>query len=176
MRTRRPLEILLAVSVVLALATAACGGQKPDTPASSKGQLLPSRPDQLPTFDPATFRRLIAQLHGKPVVVNVWASWCGPCTAEAPELAAVARATRGRVQFLGVDILDQVTPARAFIHKYGWIYPSVFDPTAAIRDGLGFLGQPFTLVFDRQGEQVWAWYGPVTKDLLTAELKTLHAV
>ena len=176
MRIRRPRVILLALSVVLALATAACGGQKPNTTASSNGQLLPARPDQLPTFDLAAFRRLIAQLHGKPVVVNVWASWCGPCTAEAPELAKMARATRGKVQFLGVDILDKVTPARAFIHRYGWIYPSVFDPTGAIRDGLGFLGQPVTLAFDQQGKQVWSWSGPVTQDVLTAELKTLHAI
>ncbi len=176
MRTRRPLVILLVLSVVLSLAAAACGGQTPDTPASSDGQLLPSRPDQLPTFDLATFRRLISQLHGKPVVVNVWASWCGPCTAEAPDLAKVARATQGKVQFLGVDILDKMTPARAFIHTYGWIYPSVFDPSGAIRDGLGFLGQPVTLVFDQQGKQVWSWSGPVNRDLLTTELKTLHAI
>ena len=176
MQILRPAATLLALIVVLSVAASACGGQKPDATASADGQLLPSRPDQLPTFDLAAFRWLVAQLHGKPVVVNVWASWCGPCTAEAPELAAVARATRGKVQFLGVDILDKLTPARAFIHRYGWIYPSVFDPSGAIRDGLGFLGQPVTLVFDQQGKQVWSWSGPVNRDLLTTELKTLHAI
>ncbi len=167
---------LLAFGIVLSLVASGCTGGNSDTPSEANGRLLPSRPDQLPTFDLATFHRLVAQLHGKPVVVNVWASWCGPCTAEAPELAKVARATQGKVQFVGVDILDKLTPARAFIHRYGWIYPSVFDPSGAIRDGLGFLGQPVTLVFDQQGKQVWSWSGPVSQDLLTTELKTLHAI
>src|SRR5438094_202055 len=59
----------------------------------------------LPQLDPARFRQLLAQLRGKPVVVNIWASWCGPCIAEAPDLAAAAREFQGRVQFLGVDVL-----------------------------------------------------------------------
>jgi len=52
----------------------------------------------------------------------------------------------------------------------------VFDPSGAIRDGLGFLGQPVTLVFDQQGKQVWSRSRPVSQDLLTTELKTLHAI
>jgi len=176
MQSRRSALTLLVLMIALSLVTAACGGKTQDVTATAGGRLLPSRPDQLPTFDLARFRRLVAQLRGKPVVVNVWASWCGPCTAEAPELAKVARATQGKVQFLGVDIVDKVTPARAFIHKYGWIYPSVFDPSGAIRDGLGFIGQPVTVLFDQQGKQVWSWSGPVSQDVLTAELKTLHAI
>lgn len=83
----------------------------------------------------------------------------------------MAREFRGTVQFLGVDILDHLEPARAFIRKYGWPYPSVFDPTGAIRDDLGFVGQPITIVYDASGKQAYSWSGPVREDELRAAVK-----
>jgi len=107
------------------------------------------------------------------VVVNIWASWCGPCIVEAPHLAAAARESAGRAQFLGVDVLDQRAPARDFIRKYQWSYPSVFDPTAAIRDDLGFVGQPVTMVLDASGNRVFSQSGPITLEILRKELTSL---
>jgi thiol-disulfide isomerase/thioredoxin len=115
----------------------------------------------------------LAQLRGTPVVVNVWASWCGPCRVEGPHLAALATEYEGRVQFLGVDIQDQLEPARAFVREFGWPYPSVFDPTGVIRDDLGFIGQPITVIFDAQGRQAFSWSGAITRETLMAELETV---
>jgi cytochrome c biogenesis protein CcmG, thiol:disulfide interchange protein DsbE len=167
----------LLVVVALALFAAACGGgtAAEQTRAGATGVQLPATPNALPTFDLASYRTLLAGLRGKPVVVNIWASWCGPCVAEAPELARVSRAMKGKVQFVGVDILDQRAPARRFIQRYGWIYPSLFDPTGSIRDGLGLLGQPDTIVYDAQGNQVFSWPGPVDAAALTKELETLRS-
>jgi cytochrome c biogenesis protein CcmG, thiol:disulfide interchange protein DsbE len=173
MRNRR---VLVAGVLGLALLAVACSGGGSPRPATGSGLLLPATADALPTFDPAKFQQLLAELKGTPVVVNIWASWCGPCISEAPHLASLARETKGKVQFLGVDIIDKRPSARAFIHRYGWIYPSVFDPTGSIRDGLGYLGQPVTLVFDRSGHQVFVYSGPVTDDVLRTELHTLGVV
>lgn len=173
-----------ALALGLALTAAACGGGTGAGPAASlspacppvepppgiEAPLLPRTTCELPQFDPARFEDLLAQLRGVPVVVNIWASWCGPCVEEAPHLARLARATAGRVQFLGVDILDQLVPARAFVLRFGWPYPSVFDPRGAIRDSLGLLGQPHTLVFDREGRRVFTWSGPVTEEVLRRAL------
>jgi cytochrome c biogenesis protein CcmG, thiol:disulfide interchange protein DsbE len=159
-----------AYTLVAAMATAgvllaACS----ETPASL-GQnpngtvALPASPTALPRFTPAQFQQLLVSLRGKPVVVNIWASWCGPCIEEAPGLARVARESQGDVQFLGVDIIDHLSPARAFIRKYGWPYPSVFDPTGAIRDHLGFIGQPVTVVYDASGKQVLTHSGAITEE------------
>jgi thiol-disulfide isomerase/thioredoxin len=104
------------------------------------------------------------------VVINVWGSWCAPCIAEAPRLAEAANRYRGRVQFVGVDILDQPAPARSFIRRYGWSYPSVFDPRAAIRDGMGLLGQPVTILLDASGRRVHLWSGAVPLDQLQQEI------
>jgi cytochrome c biogenesis protein CcmG, thiol:disulfide interchange protein DsbE len=182
-------RVALALAIVAAMA-AACGGepsgrtprngvratnapgaaQASPSAGSASAPLLPSSPTELPQFTPAMFRELLGQLRGTPVLVNVWASWCGPCRVEGPHLSAAAKEFDGRVQFLGVDIQDQIVPARGFVQEFGWPYPSVFDPTGAIRDDLGFVGQPVTVVYDREGEQVFVWSGAISEEKLTAEL------
>ena len=172
---RRGIPIVVAV-VMLA---AACGGGgsgcsgSPGAAGSGGAPTLPPSPTALPTFDLASFRTLLSSLHGRPVVVNIWASWCGPCIVEAPHLAQLSRQTRGRVQFVGVDILDQRVPARRFIQRFGWTYPSVFDPSGSIRDGLGLIGQPNTVLFDANGRRVRTWSGVVDPASLSAEIETL---
>src|SRR6266487_2716944 len=108
MKWMRTSGAVLAAVAALVLAGAACtrtpARDRPIPPLSS-GVRLPATPDALPTFDLGAYRTLIAAVRGKPVVVNIWASWCGPCTAEAPELAKVSRRMRGQVQFLGIDII-----------------------------------------------------------------------
>ena len=159
-------RVLIAAVAVLVLAACSAGGHgKSPSPVA-----LPTSASALPVFTPAQFHELLAMLKGKPVVVNVWASWCGPCTREAPSLAQVSAQYAGRVQFLGVDIQDQLTPARAFIAKYGWSYPSVFDPTGSIRDDLGLLGQPVTILYDATGAKVFGWSGATSPGQLAAEI------
>jgi cytochrome c biogenesis protein CcmG/thiol:disulfide interchange protein DsbE len=168
---------LVALAFLLAVVAAACpgygGSSAPTSTGSTASSLLPATPTALPEFDAAMFQRLLTQLRGTPAVVNVWASWCGPCTREAPELATVSSAYRGRVQFVGVDIEDELSPARAFIERYGWIYPSVFDPTGAIRNSLGLLGQPVTIIYDRSGKKVFTWSGATSAGQIQAELEKL---
>jgi len=112
-------------------------------------------------------------LKGTPVVLNIWASWCGPCRDEAPFLSAAARKYGHQVQFLGVDILDQTGSAAKFASEFHVPYPSVFDPTGDIRDGLGFLGQPDTVFFDAQGTKVKILSGAMTEQVLEAEIQRL---
>ena len=164
----RSRALLVAVVAVAALVLTGCSGGRPGV--GSTPVALPSTASALPLFTPTQFRELLATLKGKPVVLNVWASWCGPCTREAPSLAQVSAQYAGRVQFIGVDIEDQLTPARAFIAKYGWSYPSVFDPTGSIRDDLGLLGQPVTILYDASGAKVFGWSGATSPGQLAAEI------
>jgi thiol-disulfide isomerase/thioredoxin len=158
------------LGVVAAFLLAACGSAA--RPAGD-GPLLPESRVALPEYDLAQFKALIEELHGTPVVVNFWGSWCPPCRVEAPELADAAREYRGKVQFLGVDILDNRQTARDFILAADWQYPSIFDPKAEIRDGLGYVGQPITLIYDRDGTLAFEWNGVITLDLLRRELRPL---
>jgi thiol-disulfide isomerase/thioredoxin len=156
--------------LALALALAALAGCGRGAEQEGDGVSLPADPLELPQYDLARYRALLAELEGTPVLVNFWGSWCPPCENEAPFLAKVSEEFEGEVQFLGVDILDSREPARDFIQRHDWQYPSIFDPTAAIRDGLGYIGQPITLIYDRDGELAWEWVGEVSEKQLREEI------
>jgi thiol-disulfide isomerase/thioredoxin len=179
-----PLRRTLVVLAVLGLVAASCGGGS-GTPASDRlplpasnataAQLLPTDAMALPDFDVSKFERLVTQLRGTPALVNVWASWCGPCKTEAPYLATAAKNYGDRVQFLGIDILDSRDSARGFMAEFDWTYPSLFDATGAIRDGLGYIGQPVTLFYDASGDLVSDWIGALTPDVLSKRIEQLLA-
>jgi cytochrome c biogenesis protein CcmG, thiol:disulfide interchange protein DsbE len=158
----RPVLIAVLVSAVCA----SChGGPMPSQATASPG--LPRDPTSLPTVDYETYQKIGSGLVGKPVVVNIWSSWCGPCRKEAPLLAAAGHEYGDRIQFLGIDILDTKAAAAKFVQEFGLPYPSLFDPTGDIRDRLGYIGQPETLFYDSKGTVALSWPGPLTEDALT---------
>ena len=164
---------LVVAGLVAGVVFVVVGGGSSGSPSATA---LPSSATALPTVSNDQFKGMLADLRGKVVVVNIWASWCGPCRAEAPGLAQLSQQYADRVQFVGVDIDDQAAPARAFIQQYGWTYPSVADPQGEIKRGYGFLGQPDTLVYDAAGTRVWAGAGAVqTSDLQAAIDKALSS-
>lgn len=169
MSRRRAFVAVLA----FALLAGACAKARPGAGDAPEVQLLPATASALPAFDFAKYQQLLAQQEGIPVVVNIWASWCGPCRDEAPVLAAASATYGDRVRFLGVDILDDVGSARGFIREFGWTYPSVFDVSGDIRDRLGLVGQPYTLFYDASGELVDTWTGAIPEDELTTRIERL---
>ena len=167
---RRSLVLTIATALVLsACAPRATPGGGTDAPPVAS--LLPKNRLDLPSFDLAKFQALLEELRGAPVVVNIWGSWCPPCRVEAPGLARMAREFEGDVQFVGVDILDVRESARQFILEFDWPYPSVFDEDAEIRDRLGYVGQPVTIVYDRDGTVTFEWVGAITEGLLRREIR-----
>jgi cytochrome c biogenesis protein CcmG/thiol:disulfide interchange protein DsbE len=93
----------------------------------------------------------LAELRGRPVVINFWASWCVPCREEAPEFARFDREMRGRVQLIGVDFQDAKQDALAFVREFRWRFSNVRDPQGKLASRYGLVGLPTTYVVDRQG-------------------------
>ena len=118
---------------------------------------------------------MLVGLRGRPVVVNVWASWCPPCRAEMPLLERAAADYRGRVAFLGVASKDDAADAEAFLRRVDVTYPNVFDATGDVRDELGLRGFPTTYIFDAAGELREAVVGGITEQRLAAQLDDVVA-
>lgn len=105
----------------------------------------------------------LATLRGTPMVVNLWATWCGPCRDEAPYLAEVATELAGQVTTIGVDVADpDPVAALRFAGEQGWTYPHVADPDRRFVAALGVNGLPQTLLVDAEGLIVHRHAGPVT--------------
>jgi cytochrome c biogenesis protein CcmG/thiol:disulfide interchange protein DsbE len=108
----------------------------------------------------------LASLRGKTVVLNFWASWCGPCKREAPALEKLWQQYRDRgVVVLGVDSGDAKSDARRFLSAHGITYPIVTDPDESVSGGrYGLPGFPATYVIDRRGHIVGGGVlGPVSE-------------
>jgi cytochrome c biogenesis protein CcmG, thiol:disulfide interchange protein DsbE len=99
--------------------------------------------------------RDVDRLAGRPMLINVWASWCGPCKVELPLLARAHREWGDRVAFLGVDAQDASAEAWKTLTAAGVEYPQLEDPEGRSRAPFGWnSGLPLTLFFDAHGRMV----------------------
>jgi len=147
-------------------------------PKSFNGTLsIENRGAAMPDFvllDPAGKRLTSAELTGRPVLINLWATWCGPCILEMPMLDQLADGSGGKLRVLTVsqDLqgAEKVVPffaQRKFKHLEPWLDP---DNVLGQHYATGIL--PTTVLYDAQGREVWRmigghdWAGPRTTALL----------
>lgn len=144
------------------------GGKHPDYARALAGSPAPlaalhRQANELLPGGADAYERRLGALHGFPVVVNVWASWCGPCRFEFPTLQKLSASYGKRVAFLGVDSQDSDDAARTFLGEEPVPYPSYTDPDKGIADAIGAtVGLPDTAFYDRQGKLVYLKQGPYT--------------
>ena len=141
-------RVLVAVAAMLSLGAllAGCSSSSSQTNSSSQsrfvagdGSLVLLPPDQrqpAPDITGTTFADqpfALKDYRGKVVALNVWASWCAPCRAEAPALNQVSRELQSKdVQFIGLNTRDSKASAEAFIQRFEVPYPNVWDPDAQL--------------------------------------------
>lgn len=135
---------------------AGAGAQLPDVSLSCLGQ-----PGSLNLRD----------LPARPVVLNLWASWCGPCREEMPALQRVHRSARGQVLFLGVNTSDGQNAALSFVQDFGVTYASLSDQDGTVLNRLGGRGLPLTLVLAADGTVLDRTVGGITQDKLAGVLE-----
>ena len=94
---------------------------------------------------------LQSEMSQHPVVLDFWATWCGPCREELPHLSALARKYQGRVAFFGVNSNDQPAVITAFARQNGMTFPTLADARREAADKYGADALPTLVVIDRQG-------------------------
>ncbi|MGN6558761.1 MAG: TlpA family protein disulfide reductase [Solirubrobacterales bacterium] len=171
--------LLLALSALLpvALVGGGCGstaggenGAHPDYAKALSGSPPPlaalhKQANELLPGGQEAFEKRLAQLRGYPVIVNVWASWCGPCRFEFPVLQKLSARYGKQVAFLGVNSEDSNDAATTFLSEDPVPYPSYTDPDKKIAESLGVhIGFPGTAFYDKAGKLLYLKQGPYSKD------------
>jgi thiol-disulfide isomerase/thioredoxin len=136
----------------------------PKTPAptgrldrSSAGSAAPATAFEDPDGDPAS----LADFHGRPLLVNLWATWCAPCIAEMPTLDALAGREKDRLQVVTISQdLDGRDKVEAFFARQGYRHLETWlDPRMALMGELKVDILPTTILYDSEGREVWRVVG-----------------
>lgn len=158
----------VALLALICAALVGCGGSsgaKPPDYAKALHSAPPalaslySQGNQLVPGGKGALDQRLKRLHGYPVVVNLWASWCGDCRYEFPLLQKISARFATRVAFAGVDSEDSDDAAATWLREAPVPYPSYSDPNHEMANSLKVIGLPDTAFYDRQGKLVFLKQG-----------------
>lgn len=149
------------------------GGLSASSRMPKVGEQIPDF--ELPTLDKSSTVRLSA-LRGSPVVINFWATWCGPCKQEMPLLVEQYNWNKGKgLRVLAIDTLanDNVDDMKAFATKYNMNFDVLVDEKDAIAGGWNVMGLPTTFFIKPDGTVAQVHVGQLTADQLKENLKLI---
>lgn len=160
----RHVRALAAVLLVLALAVgcseAGLEAEAPTVP--EEGAREDAAAFSVPALD-GEGEVSLADYRGRPVILNFWASWCGPCRREMPELVAFAR-ENPEVAVVGLAVMDERGDSRRFAREFDVPYDLGVDADGEVAGDYEATGLPVTVVIDREGREASTWFGPIGRE------------
>ena len=171
-------RFVLFISLTLLLTSCANSGAVPNEQSFVSGNgvttfISPGSRPQAPQIQGRTLAgKDLVEVQGKIQIVNVWASWCSPCRAEAPALQELSNLFP-EVQFVGILTRDNLVSARAFVSRFGITYPTLIDDAILAKFPSVLLPNaiPTTLIIDKNGKVAVRISGEITysglKDLIS---------
>ncbi len=179
-RLRRLLPVVATVAGLTALFMFGLlrGSPDRDIPSNFLGRAVPD-------FDLPVLERYMAEfgprmtlddVRGRPLVINFWASWCGPCYEEAPHLQRAFERFGDEVLFIGIQTQDRDGRAagRAFVDRFGLTFPNLFDADSRTSIAYGLFGVPETFFVHADGTLQHKFAGPVTTTILEEQIGALR--
>lgn len=113
-------------------------------------------------------------LQGQVLLINFWATWCGPCVEEYPDLMRLHESFIERgFSVIGISTDQLKSSVRKFIEKYGHVYPMLMATSAVTRDFGAGIGLPVSFLVDRKGKIVKRYYGPRTYEEFAKDIEEL---
>jgi len=141
------LKVITIATLVLGLLVTGCASESEPSEARVGGVA----PDfQLDTLDGQTIT--LSDLRGKPVLINFWASWCGPCVSEMPYLQEIYKEWSGRgIELLAINIGEDSSTVKGFMQKHNLSLPVLLDTQKAVARRYNIAGIPTTFFLDKDG-------------------------
>lgn len=116
----------------------------------------------------------LASFFGKPIILNFWASWCGPCKSEMPEIQKFYEQYGEEIHFLLVSVDDSADTAKAFIAEEGYTFPVYFDTTSMGAYTYGASSIPLTYFIDANGDLMAYYRGAMSADILQQGIDMIY--
>ncbi len=173
-------DVQLGGIVITPTETEAPAVDTTEAPAETEATLPPetTEPDySAPDFtmlDPQGNEVKLSDFLGKPIILNFWASWCGPCKSEMPDIQEFYEKYGEEIQFLLVSVDDSVEDAKAFIADAGYTFPVYFDTTSMGAYTYGATSIPLTFFIDANGDLVAYYRSAMTADILQQGIDAIY--
>ena len=167
---------LICLLLLTAVLLAGCGSaaQTPTTTESPAVTHAGASAPDFTVYDSNSNPVKLSDYLGQPVVLNFWASWCGPCKSEMPEFQKAFESYGDSIQFLMVDVGEAMADGKAFLSAAAYTFPAYFDIRSEAATAFQVSAIPATYFINADGQIVDSYVGAISESTLLAGIEAIQ--